>query len=127
MNVFNVFLLMILCHIIDDFVLQGTCLVNLKQKSWWEKNAPDPLYKNDYKVALFMHSLEWSLMVHLPVILLWATLPFPILLLSVCINCAIHYVVDDAKANEKKINLITDQKAHLLQVLLTFIFLVAFK
>lgn len=127
MNVFNVFLLMILCHIIDDFVLQGTCLVNLKQKSWWEKNAPDPLYKNDYKVALFMHSLEWSLMVHLPVILLWTTVPWFVLLITIAINCGVHYVVDDAKANKKKINLITDQKTHLLQVLVTFLMLVAFK
>ena len=38
---------MLFCHIVDDYYLQGW-LASAKQKSWWEKNAPDELYKNDY-------------------------------------------------------------------------------
>ena len=38
---------MIFCHIVDDYYLQGK-LASMKQKSWWEKNAPDRLYKYDY-------------------------------------------------------------------------------
>ena len=38
-NVF-IILCMIFCHIIADYNLQGW-LVSAKQKSYWEKNAPD--------------------------------------------------------------------------------------
>ena len=127
MGLFNIFLLMILCHIIDDFVLQPICLSKLKKKSWWEENAPNPLYKDDYKVGLFIHSLSWSIMIILPVMFLWTTIPWLVLLITIAINCGVHYIVDDAKANKKKINLATDQKTHLLQILVTFIMLVAFK
>lgn len=111
---------MILCHIIDDFVLQGTCLVNLKQRKWWETNAPEELYKNDYKVGLFIHSLSWSIMIHLPLFLLFCLNSW-VAIITVLLNCAIHYCVDDLKANKFKINLITDQSIHLTQVILTFI------
>ena len=41
---------MLFCHIVDDYYLQGI-LASMKQKSWWEANAPVPLYKNDYKMS----------------------------------------------------------------------------
>jgi hypothetical protein len=37
----TLFILMFLAHCIDDFFLQGGCLVNLKQKSWWAKQTTD--------------------------------------------------------------------------------------
>ena len=112
--------LMILCHIVDDFVLQ-TVLGKLKQKSWWEAQPEyDELYKNDYKISLLMHSLEWSIMINLPLIFLYSFGGLG-LFLSVAINTAIHYFVDDAKANKKKINLVTDQEIHLCQVCLTLL------
>lgn len=44
----NVFVLlsMIFLHIVDDYYLQGI-LVSMKQKSWWEENAPQRLYKSE--------------------------------------------------------------------------------
>lgn len=116
----SVFFLMLLCHIIDDFVLQGTCLVNLKQKKWWEQNAPQELYKYDYLMGLLIHCLSWSIMIHLPIILMFATNSW-ILTLSILINAVIHFIVDDLKANKFKINLITDQTIHIIQVILTFL------
>lgn len=50
MNIaYKIFILftMIFCHIVDDYYLQGW-LASAKQKSWWEKNAPEKLYKYDY-------------------------------------------------------------------------------
>lgn len=47
-----IFLSMLFCHIIDDYKLQPPLLNALKQKEWWEKNAPDELYKHDYLMAL---------------------------------------------------------------------------
>ena len=114
---------MVLCHIIDDFVLQPVCLSKLKQKSWWEANAPDKLYKNDYKMALFIHALSWSIMINLPIMLLCPGVPDFMILLSVVTNCVLHAWIDNMKANEREINLILDQCFHLLQILVTFIIL----
>lgn len=131
-----VILLMILLHIIDDFVLQPVCLSKLKQKSWWEKNVyPDmdekarELYKNDYKAALFVHSVSWSIMVMLPFICM-EFLSFlkigihndmheGLILAAVIINAFIHYYVDDIKANKGTINLSFDQYIHFSQVIIT--------
>lgn len=60
----KILLLMLLCHIIDDFVLQPICLSKLKQKDWWEKHIyENVMYKDDYKMALFIHSMSWSIMI----------------------------------------------------------------
>lgn len=48
---------MIFSHIIDDYYLQGW-MASAKQKSWWEQNAPDKLYKYDYLVVLFYAQLQ---------------------------------------------------------------------
>ena len=111
---------MLFCHIIDDYYLQGW-LASAKQKSWWEKNAPDDLYKNDYKMALFMHSFSWSFMIMLPLtvytILMGGTW-YPTLYV---VNLIIHFIIDDLKANKKKINLIQDQCVHIIQIVLTWL------
>ena len=59
MSIYFILSAMIFLHIIDDYCLQAPCLCDLKQKSFWEKNAPQKLYKNDYLCALLMHSLSW--------------------------------------------------------------------
>lgn len=64
-NIFIV-LLMIFMHIVDDYYLQGW-LASAKQKKWWEENAPDKLYENDYAWALLMHAFSWSFMIMLPI------------------------------------------------------------
>lgn len=125
MSAICVLLLMILCHIIDDFVLQPVCLSNLKQKSWWEKNVLSEsksyreLYQNDYKMALFIHAISWSIMIHLPIMFLCSFCDNIWVLVSVIVNCLIHYYIDDLKANKHKINLIVDQVAHFLQIIVT--------
>lgn len=117
-----VLLSMVFCHIVDDYYLQGW-LASAKQREWWEKNVPQKLYRNDYIMALLMHSFSWSFMTMLPIV------GFAVLSgggLSVAyaipyfVNMAIHAVVDDLKANGKKINLIQDQCVHLLQILITW-------
>ena len=125
MGLFSIFLLMILCHIIDDFVLQPICLSKLKQKSWWKENAPDSLYKDDYKVALFIHSLSWSIMIILPFIF-FENVPWIVMAFFVALNCFMHYRIDDLKANENKINLRQDQTAHFLQIVMTFLAFIPF-
>lgn len=113
-----VLLCMIFCHITDDYYLQGL-LAKLKQKSYWELNAPDKIYKYDYLMALLMHSMSWSFMIMLPLLILFSFDPPALFLILYIANTAIHFMVDDLKANRRKINLIQDQSIHMLQILIT--------
>lgn len=112
-------LAMIFCHIVDDYYLQGW-LASAKQKMWWEKNAPDSLYKYDYIVALFMHSFSWTfsiILVPTLYILIFGGIWYPFLFIG---NVFMHMYVDDLKANRKKINLIQDQSIHMIQIIWTW-------
>lgn len=122
MNMILILLSMIFCHIVDDYYLQGW-LASAKQKSWWEKNAPEKLYRNDYIMALFMHSFSWSFMIMIPIIaylLIDGTRLQEWLVIPYCMNMAIHCIVDDLKANKRRTNLIQDQCIHLGQILVTW-------
>lgn len=133
---------MILLHIIDDFVLQFIILNKLKQKEWWYQsgafNNDDnsynwhkfELYKNDYKMALIIHSLSWSIMICLPYICIslyefiitkaFLTETCGMLIFMIILNTIVHYFVDDLKANHERVNLIEDQFIHLVQIFLIF-------
>ena len=71
-------------------------------------------------MALFMHSLSWSLMISLPLMFM-ANISDLWLTCAVIFNMAIHFMVDDFKANRHKINLVQDQVIHLMQIALTWI------
>lgn len=120
-----ILLLMIFCHIVDDYYLQGW-LASAKQKSFWEKNAPDKLYKFDYIVALVMHSLSWSFMIMLPLVVFNNFETGVLYGMFFVINASVHGIVDNLKANAKKINLITDQLIHLSQIVITFVIYINF-
>lgn len=113
---------MFFLHVLDDYTLQGW-LANAKQKSWWEKNAPDKLYRFDWIMALAMHAMSWSFMVMLPIAAYFGFqvgLPF---FLMWSANSILHGVIDDLKANRHKINLVVDQLLHILQIEITFLIL----
>lgn len=113
---------MVFLHIVDDYYLQGI-LAQMKQKSWWEKNAPDPLYKNDYKVALIEHAFSWTFMIMLPITVLMAVnnniliIPWSI---AFVVNWIIHGWVDHLKANVQNCSLVVDQTIHVCQVFATW-------
>lgn len=118
-NIFIV-LLMLFFHIVDDYHFQGI-LASMKQKEWWKENAPQQSYRYDYIMALMMHSLSWSFMIMLPIAFangLNIGMNFAFVLIA---NTILHGIVDDLKANRKKINLIIDQSIHLLQIVATAI------
>ena len=123
----KILLLMVFCHLIDDFVLQDK-FTYLKQKSWWEKTCRDEglsieKYGKDYVMALFEHSLEWSIAIILPIIFI-LDVPGWVLLCSVVINTIIHYIVDNAKANQLRLNLIQDQLIHFIQIIISWLIIV---
>lgn len=125
MNIAFTILLMIFCHIVDDYYLQGW-LASAKQKDWWWRNAPGDLYKNDYSWALFIHSFSWSFMIMLPIAYLYSFEINALFVFVFMINIMIHAIVDDQKANKKTINLITDQSIHMLQIVITAFILLIF-
>ena len=113
--------LMILCHLLADYPLQGW-LAQAKAKAYW-KDTKTP---NDWIMALLCHATMWGIMIYLPIIIFgeidfewyvclmfWLTLP---------LNICGHFLIDNAKANEHKINLIVDQMCHLIQILMTWTF-----
>ena len=119
MNIYFILAAMIFLHIIDDYVFQAPCLCDLKQKSFWEKNAPAKLYENDYLCALLMHGLSWSFMIMLPIAV---ALNFNVdinFFLMFIINAVFHAATDDLKANKYRINLWQDQLAHIGQIIIT--------
>lgn len=117
-----VLLWMIFFHIVDDYYLQGW-LASAKQKSWWEKNAPEKMYSNDYICALLMHSFSWAFMTMLPIAYYMSFSIDVAFYMAFMINLTIHAIVDDAKANKKLINLCVDQFVHLGQIFVTAVVL----
>ena len=117
-----ILILMFFAHIVDDYYLQGW-LASAKQKKWWENNVSDKLYKFDYIMALFCHTLSWSIMIFLPILIysLINNIDLNWFYLAIPINLIIHAIVDDLKANKFKINLIMDQSIHFIQIIITWI------
>lgn len=117
MNTIFVILWMLFFHVVADYNLQGW-LASAKQKSYWQENAPDKLYKHDYIMALIMHSISWTFMVMLPIAYINQfniDIGFAGMFIA---NVAIHAVVDHLKANMKLINLWHDQLLHIGQIAL---------
>ena len=124
MKIVLLLMFMLFFHIVDDYYLQGV-LAPMKQKSWWKKHAPEPLYKNDYLMALAEHAFSWTVMIHIPIIV-FAVLTHtsygvlsPILcFLSMWI---LHAWIDHHQANLKRISLIKDQLMHVLQIIVLWL------
>ena len=120
-------LAMIFCHIVDDYYLQGF-LASAKQKSWWEKNSPDKLYENDYIMALCEHAFSWTFMIMIipTIYTYYHSLSYIAILNMFSLNWTIHCIVDNLKANKKKINLIQDQLIHIGQIILTWSLIIVY-
>ncbi len=119
MNILFVLILMIFCHIVDDYYLQGW-LASAKQKQWWKDNAPDKLYRFDYIWALIMHSFSWSFMIMLPIAVANNFVISATFVAMLVFNTALHAFIDDLKANKRMINLWVDQLCHMVQIVGTF-------
>lgn len=117
---FFVFLAMIFCHIVDDYCLQGI-LASMKQRFWWQQNMPDPLYADDYIMALTMHAFSWSFMIMIPIAFVMQFAITKKFLVAFACNWVVHGLVDDLKANRNRINLCTDQSIHIGQILMTWV------
>ena len=123
MDEFRLLILMFICHVLDDFVLQLACLSKLKQKSWWMSQTDNELYKRDYYVGLVVHSFSWSGWILLPLIFFAPNVPGTMLLIAFLINGVLHAVMDNRKANKLDVSLLADQLFHFFQIMVTWIVL----
>ncbi len=112
---FTLLICMIFCHILDDYCLQGI-LASMKQKSWWKEHAPDKMYEYDYIAALIAHAFSWAFMIQLPILIYMRFNVDWVYFVMFILNVVGHACVDHMKANQRRINLIQDQKYHLLQI-----------
>lgn len=109
---------MVFLHIVDDFYLQGI-LAAMKQKRWWIENYPDKKYKNDYIIALLMHGMSWSTMVHIPIIVFAYIYEYEygiLIFITWILNAIFHAFIDNEKCNMMHTNLVDDQLIHLWQI-----------
>ena len=124
---FIVLLSMIVMHYLSDWVLQTDVVAKYKQKDNWKEYGEK--YENDYKSVLNIHSVFWSICINAPIIILELYMYGPkssdiyclFITISIILNSLMHYLVDDLKANYKRINLRTDQLIHYGQILITFL------
>lgn len=120
MNTGFTLILMMFCHVVDDYYLQGI-LAKLKQRDWWKVNAPQKLYRHDYLMAMAMHAFSWAFMIMLPWAIRCSFQPDLFYFAFLGINAVVHFMVDNLKANHEIINLATDQVAHLTQIFITWV------
>lgn len=140
-------LMCILLHLFADYTLQGW-LASGKQRTWWddqinkmmeaykaahhdyvvteynktrienEHNRLKRKYGSDWAMAMFEHSLYWTLVTFAPIIFFHRVNDWVVLGLVV-FNTIFHCVVDDLKANKFAICLVDDQIAHFIQIIFT--------
>ena len=126
MEIFILFC-MVFMHVFSDYNMQGV-LTQMKQKAWWISHFPGPedapdMYANDYKVALAMHAFAWAFATMIPIaayLLLAGTGITSTFIFMLAMNTMLHYAIDDMKVNWEAINLKTDQMAHMLQIVCTW-------
>jgi hypothetical protein len=117
-NPYFLFLIMVVLHVIADYICQTDVMAKYKQKKSWDGLAKQ--YEYDYIVFLCVHSILWSAIVFLP-LLFYTNYNTVIYYDIVMINTIIHMIIDDLKCNKLKINLIVDQVLHLIQMQLTIV------
>lgn len=140
-------LMCILLHLFADYTLQGW-LASGKQRAWWNEQIDKMLdmykaahhdfaiteynktridneherlkckYGRDWAMAMFEHSLYWTLVTFAPIIFFHHVNDWVVLGLVV-VNTIFHCVIDDLKANKFAINLVDDQMFHFAQIIFT--------
>ena len=116
-----ILIVMVFCHTVADYNLQSW-LASAKQKSYWEENASENMYRYDYIMALIMHSISWSSMIMFPLMIyqLYTANSLIMTFIIFIANIFLHAQIDNMKANGEQINLIQDQLIHLIQIVVSW-------
>ena len=112
-----ILIVMVFCHTVADYNLQGW-LASAKQKSYWEENASENMYRYDYIMALIMHSISWSSMIMFPLMIyqLYTANSLIMTFIIFIANIFLHAHIDNMKAKGRQINLVQDQLIHLVSI-----------
>lgn len=84
-------------------------------------------YKYDWVVSLFLHSLEWTYLVMLPVAIWLGFRVSALFIWMFVVNIVFHMIIDHLKANKLRINLVLDQALHIVQIVFTFVLICCVK
>lgn len=116
----DVLIWMFFCHFLFDFYVQTKSNGDIKKKEWWEKrHKKSGKRKYNYIMGLLMHSFVWSMAILFPFYYIEKTLHYFVMI----INIIIHAIIDNEKTNKKSISSMQDQLLHVIQILLTWIYL----
>ena len=66
-----------------------------------------------------MSAVSWSIMVHIPILIVFPLVNEFILFGSILVNMIIHYYCDDLKVNKFKIDFMKDQFIRIMQIIVT--------
>lgn len=112
--------MMIFLHFLFDFYIQTKSDSLIKRKDWWEKrHNGKSKRKYNHILGLLMHSFTWSFAILIPFYLEAGTINY----IALFINTIVHAIVDNLKANEKKLSSVEDQAIHFIQIGMTWFLL----
>lgn len=116
----RIFFVMLLLHVVAEFVLQPVALLRIKQKTYWEQPEHPNGGKDASAMAIAINAILWSVMIMLP-LMYYSTEGDLILLLVFLVNMLVHAYIDEYTTNRHKLTFVTAQSLYLLQLIITFL------
>lgn len=116
----RIFFVMLLLHVVTEFVLQPVALLRIKQKTYWEQPERPNGGKDTSAMAIAINAILWSVMIMLP-LMYYSTEGDLILLLVFLVNMLVHAYIDEYTTNRHKLTFVTAQSLYLLQLIITFL------
>ena len=116
----RIFFVMLLLHVVAEFVLQPVALLRLKQKTYWEQPEHPNGGKDASAMAIALYAILWSVMIMLP-LMYYSTEGDLILLLVFLFNMLAHAYIDEYATNRHKLSFVMSQSLYLLQLTITFL------
>lgn len=116
-TIITLFLITLVMHAFADFVLQTDKIADMKQKKFWLEATDDKRYHNDWIPVLLLHSITWSVIIQIPISLVFGRFLWIVTIINICW----HFAIDNFKCNKFKITLCEDQLFHLFQIIYMFI------
>ena len=107
----RIFFIMLLLHIVAEFVLQPVCLSRLKR---------DTTHKDTAEMAIAISAIMWATMIMIP-LMYYSTEGDLVLLLVFLANFGLHTMIDGYYTNRQKISFVTTQCLYLMLVAITFL------
>ena len=116
----RIYFLMLLLHVLAEFILQPLALCKLKKKSFWEQPERQNGGTEASCMAITINSIMWTIMIMLP-LMCCSLVEDLFILLVFLVDMAIHAFVDEYFTNRQMLTFATTQSIYLAQITLTFL------